>query len=80
MKTRVYVGGMTPLGQGGDGWMEWAVSNEGVASVYRSEESKVMLSIYCLVYIPTLTYSYEVYITAERTRSWKQVAEMSFVH
>ncbi|KAI3371631.1 hypothetical protein L3Q82_024197, partial [Scortum barcoo] len=43
-------------------------------------ESKGMkLSIYRSVYVPTLTYGHELWVMTERTRSWIQVAEMSFL-
>ncbi|KAK9541149.1 hypothetical protein VZT92_001216 [Zoarces viviparus] len=40
---------------------------------------KAKLSIYHSVYVPTLTYGHELWVVTERTRSWLQAAEMSFL-
>ncbi|KAK3534043.1 hypothetical protein QTP86_000634 [Hemibagrus guttatus] len=40
---------------------------------------KAKLSIYHSIYIPTLTYSHELWVMTERVRSRIQVAEMSFL-
>ncbi|KAI3375226.1 hypothetical protein L3Q82_021728 [Scortum barcoo] len=38
-----------------------------------------LLSIYRSIYVPTLTYGHELWVMTERTRSWIQAAEMSFL-
>ncbi|XDV14816.1 hypothetical protein PO909_014999 [Leuciscus waleckii] len=54
-------------------------------SMYRSVvvkkelSCKAKLSIYQSIYVPTLTYSHELWVMTERTRSWIQVAKMSFL-
>ncbi|KAK3563883.1 hypothetical protein QTP86_004822 [Hemibagrus guttatus] len=40
---------------------------------------KAKLSIYQSIYVPTLTYGHDLWFITERTRSWIQVAEMSFL-
>jgi len=37
------------------------------------------LSIYWSIYVPTLTYGHKLWVVTERTRSWIQVADMSFL-
>ncbi|XP_076876507.1 uncharacterized protein LOC143525918 [Brachyhypopomus gauderio] len=55
-------------------------------SLYRSVvvkkelSQKAKLSIYRSIYVPTLTYGHELWVMTERTRSWIQAAEMSFLH
>lgn len=41
---------------------------------------KANLSIYCLIYVPVLTCDHELWVTADRMRSWIQVAKISFLH
>ncbi|KAK0138211.1 putative uncharacterized transposon-derived protein F52C9.6 [Merluccius polli] len=36
-------------------------------------------SIYQSIYVPALTYGHELWVMTERTRSWVQAAEMSFL-
>ncbi|XP_066511459.1 sialoadhesin-like [Hoplias malabaricus] len=54
-------------------------------ALYRSVVVKRELSrkakplIYRSIYVPTLTYGHELWVVTERTRSWVQVAEMSFL-
>ncbi|KAI3369434.1 hypothetical protein L3Q82_007661 [Scortum barcoo] len=54
-------------------------------SVYRTVvvkkelSRKAKLSIYRSIYVPTLTYGHELWVMTERTRSWIQAAEMSFL-
>ncbi len=54
-------------------------------SMYRSVavkkelSCKAKLSIYRLIYVPTLTYGHELWVMTERTRSRIQAAEMSFL-
>ncbi|XDV31537.1 hypothetical protein PO909_002528 [Leuciscus waleckii] len=54
-------------------------------SLYRSVvvkkelSRKAKLSIYQSIYVPTLTYGHELWVMTERTRSWIQAAEMSFL-
>lgn len=45
--------------------------------VRRTMSQKAMLSIYCSVCFPPLTYNYELSIITKRIRSWLQVTEMS---
>ncbi|KAK7913334.1 hypothetical protein WMY93_013545 [Mugilogobius chulae] len=40
---------------------------------------KAKLSIYRSIYVPTLTYGHELWVTTERTRSRIQAVEMSFL-
>ncbi|TKS65493.1 LINE-1 reverse transcriptase -like protein [Collichthys lucidus] len=40
---------------------------------------KAKLSIYQLIYVPTLTYGHELWVVTERTRSRIKAAEMSFL-
>ncbi|KAK3546694.1 hypothetical protein QTP70_031760, partial [Hemibagrus guttatus] len=40
---------------------------------------KAKLSIYQSIYVPTLSYSRELWVMTERARSWIQAAEMSFL-
>ncbi|KAL6462549.1 hypothetical protein MHYP_G00289710 [Metynnis hypsauchen] len=47
--------------------------------VKRELSQKAKLSIYRSIYVPTLTYGHELWVVTERTRSWIQVAEMSFL-
>ncbi len=62
------------------------VASAVMRSIYRSLMTKkelsckAKLSIYRSVYVPTLTYGYELWIMTERTRSRIQAAEMSFPH
>ncbi len=55
-------------------------------SMYRSVvvkkelSCKAKLSIYRLIYVPTLTYGHELWVMTERTRSRIQAAEISFLH
>ncbi|KAK3526897.1 hypothetical protein QTP86_003592 [Hemibagrus guttatus] len=41
---------------------------------------KAKLSIYQSIYVPTLTYGYELWVMTKRIRSRIQVAQMSFLH
>lgn len=41
---------------------------------------KVNLLIYQSIYVPTLNYSYKLWVVAERMKSQAQAAEMSFLH
>lgn len=43
-------------------------------------EPEGKLSIYWSVYISTLTYGHELWVVSERTESWRQAVEMSFLH
>ncbi len=47
--------------------------------VERELSRKAKLSVYLLIYIPTLTYGHELWVMTERTRMQIQVAEMSFL-
>uniref|UniRef100_A0A8C6W0Z1 Reverse transcriptase domain-containing protein n=1 Tax=Nothobranchius furzeri TaxID=105023 RepID=A0A8C6W0Z1_NOTFU len=47
--------------------------------VKRELSQKAKLSIYRLIYVPTLTYGHELWVVAERTRSRIQAVEMSFL-
>ncbi|TWW66924.1 hypothetical protein D4764_20G0009560 [Takifugu flavidus] len=47
--------------------------------VKRELSQKAKLSIYWSIFVPTLTYSHERWVMTERTRSWVQAAEMSFL-
>uniref|UniRef100_A0A8C6LTA7 Reverse transcriptase domain-containing protein n=1 Tax=Nothobranchius furzeri TaxID=105023 RepID=A0A8C6LTA7_NOTFU len=47
--------------------------------VKRKLSQRAKLSIYRSIYVPTLTYGHELWVVAERTRSWIQAAEMSFL-
>lgn len=40
---------------------------------------KAKFSIYWPVYVPTLTCGHELWVVTERTRSWIQAAEISFL-
>ncbi|KAK3574557.1 hypothetical protein QTP86_010171 [Hemibagrus guttatus] len=54
-------------------------------SLYRSVvvkkelSRKAKLSIYQSIFVSTLTYDHELWVITERTRSWIQEAEMSFL-
>ena len=48
--------------------------------VKRELSRKARLSIYRSVYLPTLTYSHELWVMTERIRSRIQAAEISFLH
>ncbi|GAA6099878.1 uncharacterized protein LOC111191400, partial [Tachysurus ichikawai] len=60
-------------------------SSAVMRSIYRSVvvkkelSCKAKLSIYQSIYVPTLTYGHELWVMTERTRSWIQAAEMSFL-
>ncbi|TWW56724.1 hypothetical protein D4764_08G0007110 [Takifugu flavidus] len=45
----------------------------------RELSRKAKLSIYRLIFVPTLTYGHELWVMTERTRSRVQAAEMSFL-
>ncbi|KAM4534591.1 uncharacterized protein V3H82_024506 [Fundulus diaphanus] len=74
-----------------EGKMEWEIDRRiGAASavkraLYRSVvvkrelSQKAKLSIYPSIYVPTLIYGHELWVVTERTRSWIQAAEMSFL-
>ncbi|TWW73461.1 hypothetical protein D4764_15G0008550 [Takifugu flavidus] len=47
--------------------------------VKRELSQKAKLSIYRSIFVPTLTYGHELWVMTERTRSWVQAAEMSFL-
>ncbi|TWW77678.1 hypothetical protein D4764_12G0010680 [Takifugu flavidus] len=47
--------------------------------VKRELSQKAKLSIYRSIFIPTLTYGHELLVMTERTRSWVQASEMSFL-
>uniref|UniRef100_A0A8C6NQZ4 Reverse transcriptase domain-containing protein n=1 Tax=Nothobranchius furzeri TaxID=105023 RepID=A0A8C6NQZ4_NOTFU len=47
--------------------------------VKRELSQKANLSIYRLIYVPTLTYGHELWVVTERTRLRIQAAEMSFL-
>ncbi len=47
--------------------------------VKRELSRKVKLSIYQLIYVPTLTYGYELWVVTERMRSRIQAGIMSFL-
>lgn len=49
------------------------------AVVKRELSSKAKLSINQWIYVPTLTFGHELWVVTARTRSWIQVAEMSFL-
>ncbi|TWW74394.1 hypothetical protein D4764_14G0003970 [Takifugu flavidus] len=48
--------------------------------VKRELSQKAKLSIYRSIFVPTLTYGYELWVMTERRRSQVQAAEMSFLH
>uniref|UniRef100_A0A8C6M1L2 Reverse transcriptase domain-containing protein n=1 Tax=Nothobranchius furzeri TaxID=105023 RepID=A0A8C6M1L2_NOTFU len=58
--------------------IDWHI---GAASavVKRELSQKAKLSFYRSIYVPTLTYGYELWVVTERTRSRIQAAEMSFL-
>ena len=45
----------------------------------RELSQKAKLSVYQSIFVPTLTYGHELWVVTERTRSWVQAAEMSFL-
>jgi len=47
--------------------------------VKRKLSWKAKLSIYCSIYVPTLTYGHELWVVTERMRSRIQAAKMSFL-
>ena len=47
--------------------------------VKRELSQKAKLSVYRSIFVPTLTYSHELWVVTERTRSRVQAAEMSFL-
>ncbi|TWW59340.1 hypothetical protein D4764_06G0008700 [Takifugu flavidus] len=47
--------------------------------VKRELSRKAKLSVYWLIFVPTLTYGHELWVMTERTRSRVQAAEMSFL-
>ena len=49
-------------------------------AVRRELSRKAKLSIYQSIFVPTLTYGLEIWVVTNRTRSWVQAAEMSFLH
>ena len=55
-----------------------AVTHRSVV-VKRELSQKARLSIYQLIFVPTLTYGHELWVVIERPRSRVQVAEMSFL-
>uniref|UniRef100_A0A8C6SA52 Estrogen receptor beta n=1 Tax=Neogobius melanostomus TaxID=47308 RepID=A0A8C6SA52_9GOBI len=70
----------------------WAISKLGLSSQQQTlrlghltmllshiRHSGAKLSIYRSIYVPTLTYGHEIWVMTERTRSWIQAAEMSFL-
>ena len=48
--------------------------------VKTSLSRKAKLSIYRSFFMPTHTYGNELWVVTERTASWVQVAEISFLH
>lgn len=50
-------------------------------SIERKKElrQKATISIYWSAYVPTLTYSHELWVVSESIRSWIQAANMSFL-
>ena len=46
--------------------------------VKRDLSLKARLSIYCSIFVPTLTYDHEAWVVTEWMRSWKQAVEMGF--
>ena len=44
----------------------------------RELSQKVKLSLYSSIFVPTLTYGYQIWVVAERMRSQIQMAEMGF--
>ncbi|KAK0156391.1 putative uncharacterized transposon-derived protein F52C9.6 [Merluccius polli] len=75
-----------------EGRMEWKIDRRigavsavmrtlhGSVVVKRELSRKAKLSIYQSIFVPALTYGHELWVVTERTRSWVQVAEMSFLH
>lgn len=60
----------------------WVISNSGAALIQCGEEGaklSVKLSVYLSIHILILTYGHEIFIVAERIRSWIKVDEMSFL-
>uniref|UniRef100_A0A8C6L8D1 Reverse transcriptase domain-containing protein n=1 Tax=Nothobranchius furzeri TaxID=105023 RepID=A0A8C6L8D1_NOTFU len=55
----------------------WALYRSVVVNRELSQMAK--LSIYRSIYVLTLTYGHEFWVVTERTRSWMQAAEMSFL-
>ncbi|KAK0134738.1 putative uncharacterized transposon-derived protein F52C9.6 [Merluccius polli] len=51
----------------------------GSVVVKRDLSRKAKLSIYQWIFVPALTYGHELWVVTERTRSWVQAAEMSFL-
>ena len=56
----------------------WALCQSVVAK--RELSQKARLSAYQSIFVPTLTYGHKLWVVTERTRSWVQAAEMSFLH
>ncbi|TWW61054.1 hypothetical protein D4764_05G0011440 [Takifugu flavidus] len=48
--------------------------------VKRELSRKAKLSIYRLIFVPTLTYGHELWVMTKRTRSRVRAAEMTFLH
>ncbi|TWW64917.1 hypothetical protein D4764_22G0005640 [Takifugu flavidus] len=55
----------------------WALNRSLVVKKELSRKAK--LSIYRSIYVPVLTYGHQRWVMTERTRSWIQAAEMSFL-
>uniref|UniRef100_A0A8C6LCZ4 Reverse transcriptase domain-containing protein n=1 Tax=Nothobranchius furzeri TaxID=105023 RepID=A0A8C6LCZ4_NOTFU len=66
-----------------DRWM--GAASAVIRALYRSVmvkrelSQKAKLSIYRLIYVPTLTYGHELWVVTERTRSRVQAAKKSFL-
>ncbi|TWW62708.1 hypothetical protein D4764_04G0013550 [Takifugu flavidus] len=55
------------------------ISSDRSVVVKKELSRKAKLSIYQSIYVPVLTYGHQRWVMTERTRSWIQAAEMSFL-